>query len=66
MPYTFADAVVDERTADDYERSRKARARRAHERGLIETREFERECYEAEREACNMRAVVVHKFIHSK
>ena len=68
----FSDAwiasVQGERDADDYEKRRSARARRAHERGLIDAREFEREKFEAIREANNMRAKVIASLLqfHSK
>lgn len=51
--------MVAEHDADEYERTRKRQARRAFLRAELNAREFERECHEAEKEACNMRAKVI-------
>lgn len=66
MPYTLQQSIQDEHDADSYERSRIARARRAHERNELNVQEFERELFEATREGNNMRAAIIHKLIHSK
>lgn len=57
----WINAMVAEHDADEYERTRKRRARLARRHGLISEHEFQRELYEAEREACDMRGAAIKR-----